>query len=115
MNARRDEFILKMRIPGWAEKAVLYVNDKPFDVKTLPATYAEIRRRWSAGDVVLLELAMPAQLIEAHPLVEETRNQVAVKRGPVVYCLESCDLPVGVRVQDVKVPADTKFSRDVRR
>jgi DUF1680 family protein len=104
------EFILKMRIPGWAEKAVLYVNDKRFDVKTLPATYAEIRRRWHAGDVVLMELAMPAQLIEAHPLVEETRNQVAVKRGPVVYCLESCDLPVGVRVQDVKVPADTKFT-----
>ena len=51
-----------------------------------------------------------AQLIEAHPLVEETRNQVAVKRGPVVYCLESCDLPDGVRVQDVKLPVDSKFS-----
>ena len=34
---------------------------------------------------------MPVALIEANPLVEENRNQVAVKRGPVVYCLESVD------------------------
>jgi DUF1680 family protein len=34
---------------------------------------------------------MEAQLIESNPLVEENRNQVAVKRGPVVYCLESKD------------------------
>jgi DUF1680 family protein len=53
---------------------------------------------------------MRAQLVESHPLVEETRNQVAIKRGPIVYCLESPDLPDGVRVQDVVVPADTKLS-----
>ena len=35
---------------------------------------------------------MPVKLMVANPLVEETRNQVAVKRGPVVYCLESADL-----------------------
>jgi DUF1680 family protein len=44
---------------------------------------------------------MPLELIEANPLVEETLNQVAIKRGPVVYCLESPDLPPGVRVLDV--------------
>jgi DUF1680 family protein len=36
---------------------------------------------------------MPVRLIEANPFVEETFNQVAIERGPVVYCLESCDLP----------------------
>ena len=53
---------------------------------------------------------MPAQLIEAHPLVEEARNQVAIKRGPIVYCLESMDLPAGVRVQDIAIPLDTILS-----
>jgi DUF1680 family protein len=105
-----EEFTLKLRIPGWAESAAIYVNEVRSDVTTLPATYAEIRRRWTAGDVLRLDLAMPPQLIEAHPLVEETRNQVAVKRGPIVYCLESCDLPDGFRVQDIRVPADSKFS-----
>jgi DUF1680 family protein len=42
--------------------------------------------------------------VEAHPLVEEARNQVAVVRGPLVYCLESPDLPAGVGVQAVSLP-----------
>jgi DUF1680 family protein len=53
---------------------------------------------------------MPARMIEANPLVEETRHQVAIQRGPIVYCLESPDLPDGVCVQDVIVPADAKFA-----
>jgi len=48
---------------------------------------------------------MPARLIEANPLVEETLNKVAVQRGPVVYCLESADLPPGSRLLDVVIPA----------
>ena len=53
---------------------------------------------------------MPARLIEANPLVEEARNQVAIERGPIVYCLESPDLPKGVRVQDVTIPADAELT-----
>ena len=46
----------------------------------------------------------------ANPLVEETLNQIAVKRGPVVFCLESADLPKGVAVLDVLIPADLTLS-----
>jgi len=49
-------------------------------------------------------LEMPVRLVESNPLVEETRNQVAVMRGPIVYCLESKDLPANVRLQDVLLP-----------
>ena len=42
----------------------------------------------------------------SHPLVEETRGQVALKRGPIVYCLESQDLPEGVSIHSVKIPTD---------
>jgi DUF1680 family protein len=47
---------------------------------------------------------MPVRLMEAHPLVEEARNQVAVQRGPIVYCLESIDLPPNVALSDIVVP-----------
>jgi uncharacterized protein len=40
-------------------------------------------------------------LWEANPLVEETVNQVAIKYGPLVYCLESNDLPEGVKLKDL--------------
>jgi DUF1680 family protein len=105
-----NEFALKLRIPGWAESATVRVNGSPAITPAAPATYATIRRRWQPGDVVELQLPMPARLIEANPLVEETRNQVAIQRGPIVYCLESPDLPTGVRVADVIVPADVTLA-----
>lgn len=105
-----EEFAVKLRIPGWAESAIVRVNGKPIDAKAAPSSYTEIHRRWKKGDKLELELPMPARLIEANPLVEETRNQVAVQRGPIVYCLESNDLPNGVRVQDVAIPAGAKLT-----
>lgn len=44
------------------------------------------------------------------PLVEETLNQLAVKRGPIVYCLESADLPAGTRVGEVALPPDIRWT-----
>ncbi|MGB5334767.1 MAG: hypothetical protein WBN07_04035, partial [Woeseiaceae bacterium] len=52
------------------------------------------------------QIPMPPQLIESHPLVEETRNHVAIKRGPVVYCLESIDVPQGIALTDIRIPSD---------
>jgi DUF1680 family protein len=52
---------------------------------------------------------MTARLIEAHPLVEEARNQVAVRRGPIVYCLESTDLPASVDVAEVALSPNVRF------
>jgi uncharacterized protein len=85
----------------------------PFDKLRAGSTgegrYIEVRREWKAGDVVELELPMAVRVLEAHPYVEEARNHVAVMRGPVVYCLESVDLPARVEVMDVIVRADAQF------
>src|SRR5208282_909655 len=73
-------------------------------------SYFEIRRTWSANDVVELSLPFGASIWESNPLVEETLNQVAVRYGPLVYCLESGDLPQGVRIEDVALSSEV--SRD---
>jgi DUF1680 family protein len=52
---------------------------------------------------------MPVRLIEAHPHVEETRNHVAVMRGPMLYCLESVDLPDDVRVSEIRLPRNVEL------
>lgn len=98
-----------MRIPGWCKKASLSVNGKMVEVKL--GGYAKLLRKWKTGDKIELVLDMPATLIEANPLVEETRNQVAVKRGPVVYCLESVDLKAGQQLSDIVIPADVKLQQ----
>lgn len=76
---------------------------------TSAAAYHEIRHVWKSGDVIDLDLQMETELIEANPLVEETLGQVAVKRGPMVYCLESVDLPPGVKPLDVLLSPDIKL------
>jgi DUF1680 family protein len=93
-----------LRIPGWARGATLSLNGVPRNEPLDAGTYAEVSRPWSSGDVLELFLPMPVRLLRAHPLVEEARNQVAVQRGPIVYCLESVDLPESVKVADVVIP-----------
>ena len=105
----KKEFSLKLRIPGWANGASVRVNDSSADFSPSSESYFEIKRVWQAGDFVDLDLPMPARLMEANPLVEEDLNQVAVQRGPVVYCLESPDLPAGVKISDVMIPSDLKL------
>lgn len=102
-------FALKLRVPGWAKGASVRVNlGLPVETAA-PGSYFELRRNWTAGDVLDLDLDMRTELLEANPLIEETLGQVALKRGPVVYCLESADLPDGVGVLDVCVPGDARF------
>jgi len=100
------EFALKLRIPGWAAAASVRVNDQPADSLPMPESYFEVHRTWKPGDFVDLNLPMPVRVMEANPLVEEDLNQVAIQRGPVVYCLESPDLPPGVKISDVLIPSD---------
>ncbi|WP_461451568.1 aceric acid hydrolase [Mucilaginibacter sp.] len=95
------EFSVFLRIPGWCKNAELMVNGKPAGVKLISGTYAEINHKWKKGDQITLNMPMPVKYIESNPLVEETRNQVAVKRGPIVYCLESVDLPKRDKVNQI--------------
>lgn len=96
---------LKLRVPGWVGEgaASLRVNGQPVDVAVKPGTYADVQRNWRAGDTVEFTMDFKPALWEANPLVEETVDQVAIKYGPLVYCIESIDLPAGVRLQDVAV------------
>ena len=73
-------------------------------------TYAEVNRIWKKGDCVEWVMDMPVKLLEANPLAEEIRNQVVVKRGPLVYCLESMDIEGGHKIDNVLIPADIRLT-----
>jgi uncharacterized protein len=109
-QASNKPFSVFMRIPGWASTAKILLNGKPFNGKITSGEYTEVKGTWKAGDKIELILPMEAKLIEANPLVEETRGQVTVKRGPIVYCLESVDLPKNQNVFSLALPVTTKFN-----
>lgn len=102
-------FELRLRLPSWANEASLKVNDAQVKTNTTEKGYLVISRAWQAGDRVTLELPMSAKLMEANPLVEESLNQVAVQRGPVVYCLESKDLPADKDIEQVHLAREADF------
>jgi len=103
---------LRLRIPEWADGATLTINGKLADVAVAPQSYAAVTRTWKPGDVVELNLPMDVQMIAAHPRLEHAQNHTAVMRGPVVYCLESVDLPEGISINDVYLPRDAQFEAE---
>ena len=56
---------------------------------------------WRAGDRVVLDLPMQPRLTVPDPRIDAVRGSVAIERGPVVYCVETADLPAGVELEDV--------------
>jgi len=106
------EFTVNLRVPSWSDGLRLEVNGETMAggrarVDGIPhlqfttasgfdprqSYYLPVRRAWSPGDVIELEFEMKIQIRSTHPKVKATRGQVAVTRGPLVYCLESNDNP----------------------
>ena len=87
--------------PDWCDKYSVKVNGESADLA--------ITRKWKKGDVIELCLDMRPRLIEANPLVEEAKNQVAVMRGPIVYCLEGQDIEGGYRINDIAIDDDIEL------
>lgn len=107
---KKEDITLNLRVPSWCDKATVSVNGKPEAVSVTPDSYISLRRVWKPGDEVVFDMDMRTRLLESNPLVEETRNHVAVKRGPIVYCLESIDIEDGKSIDDVLIPADAAFT-----
>jgi hypothetical protein len=91
------EWTLSLRVPAWARTATL--DGEP----VAPGGYAELTRRWQAGDRVVLELDVSPRLTAPSPRIDAVRGCVALERGPIVYCIEQEDLAAGIDLADVAV------------
>jgi hypothetical protein len=102
-------FAVRLRIPEWAKDASLAINGQASATTPSAESYCELKQAWKAADVIELTLPMPVRMMVAKPRLEQTRGQVAVLRGPIVYCLESTDLPEGVSIDQVAIPRDASW------
>ena len=93
---------IKLHKPNWADQYSVTVNGEPSSLN--------ITRKWKAGDLIEINFEMRPRLIEANPLVEEAKNQVAVQRGTIVYCLEGQDIEGNYRINDIAIPSDIQFT-----
>jgi hypothetical protein len=123
-----SEFALLVRIPGWvddqplpgdlyhyfdqiSEGFTLTLNGRPIEFE-MNKGFAAIRREWSAGDILQLELPMPVRRVLADEKVEENQNRVALVRGPIVYCAEWADN--GGMALDFVLPDNADLSTERR-
>ncbi|MGO7888637.1 glycoside hydrolase family 127 protein, partial [Rhizobium ruizarguesonis] len=76
--------------------------------KCVTKGYAAISIEWRNGDEVRIGFSMPVERIYAHPAVYEDGGRVALRRGPVVYCIEETD--IGGEPQRLRLPASEEIS-----
>ncbi len=99
-------FELALRIPDWCYDYDLSVNGERMDA-ALERGYAVLSRQWAPGDKVELTLAMPVERVMPHANIRQTAGQIALQRGPLVYCLEEVDN--GPRLANIVIPPDASL------
>jgi DUF1680 family protein len=92
---------LSLRIPAWSRTSTIRDCDSDAQPVAAGTYWASGRRKWQAGDSIELELDLRPRLTAPDPRIDAVRGTVAMERGPLVYCVESADLPAGVTLEDV--------------
>ena len=113
-TANPAQFDLALRIPGWCREYTLDVNGERQTVR-VDNGYAIVSRPWQDGDQVTLVLDMPVERMQPHHDIRQNAGQIALQRGPLVYCLEQVDN--GRRLANVAIgreaQLEVKFDRDL--
>ena len=122
------DFTLSLRIPAWCKSGRLLVYGQEQRLnRAQSGTYAQSLIKAGKSELVL-ELDMPVVLMRSNPMIEENTGQLAVTKGPLVYCAEFCDIseladsengePSGSGDADLStldgvfIPADCEFSEE---
>jgi hypothetical protein len=106
--ASAAKFELRLRKPGWCNGGSVRVNGTEVLEPRIERGYIVLSREWKSGDRVELDLPMPVQRIAANPNVVADRGQLAIQRGPIVYCIEQSDQTEPV--SSIALPTDAELS-----
>jgi non-reducing end beta-L-arabinofuranosidase len=82
-----------VRVPGWSAGSYELSVDGILDTRDLDEGFAYITVSPGAVLEIVLDLDMSVRLMRANVRVRADAGQVAVTRGPLVYCAEEADNP----------------------
>jgi len=121
--AQTTKFSIRIRVPDRSVSELytgspecngitsLSVNGKTVKPK-IKKGYAVITRKWKAGDRIDLKLPMTIQRIKASEKIAATTGQVALRYGPLIYCVEAADQELG-KVLSPQAPLTTEWKGDL--
>ena len=101
------ELTLYFRIPSWADGASIFVNETRQKGLAVPGQFAGIRRRWTTGDRVELELPLKTRL---EAIDGQHTDTVALLRGPLVLMAVKPDQQTPPRVTRKELLAAKRVS-----
>jgi DUF1680 family protein len=104
------EFGLQVRIPGWCREARLTLAGVEVPVIARKG-YARVTRIWQPGESLTLHLSMPVEYVYPHPAIRENVGKIALRSGPLIYCVEHADNPVPLH--QLGVPVDPVFEKQL--
>ena len=101
---------IAIRVPGWVKSGKIAAEGRTIELtKKCAGTYIIVDISDLASAEIVIDFDMPVRLTTAHPLVEECVNQVAVERGPLVYCIETPDVEIDT-LDSLLISPSTQFT-----
>ena len=82
---------LRLRLPDWCTTYKLFAKGKRVHDAKIEKGYIVLDEEWNTGDQVILSFDLPVEMVAADPQVKENTGKRALKRGPLVYCIEETD------------------------
>lgn len=120
---KKAMFSVRIRMPG-RRPGDLYVNTPPncggFSIRlngqaiaaVCERGYVIIEREWSKGDRIESDFPMQPMRVRCDPRVAANDGRVALQYGPLVYAIESVDLPGGVSADEVALSSNTPLGTE---
>jgi DUF1680 family protein len=108
LEAADSAWSLSLRVPAWSRASTIKLGDAAPTPIPAGSYWASGPRAWQPGDAVVLDLDMTTRVTVPDPRVDAVRGCVALERGPLVYCIETADLPAGVALEEVRVDRDVQ-------
>ncbi len=118
---KASSFTFALRLPGWCKKFIVKYNQSIICAKTLEeglvtaggATvddgYLYLTEEFKDGDSIEFYMSMHGERIYANSAIAANSGKVALRRGPLIYCVEGADNEddvLGLSVADGKIATE---------
>jgi DUF1680 family protein len=106
-----DDCTIHLRIPDWAQNPQILLDGSKLSTPSVRSgSYTPINVK--NGARIDITLPMPIERIVSHPHVTCNLGRVALRRGPLIYCIEQADHDVDV--WDIALPDDAELTAEHR-
>jgi len=108
------KFALLLRIPPWSKMNEIKVNSEEILNSKMQQGYYKIDKTWKNNDIIKIHFDMHPEFVRNDPRIKGTRNKIALKNGPIIYCLEEKDNS-NFNFEDIRISDDQNLEIEFKK